>query len=113
MNTKILIDLKGKQIPWFPKKTDQIRIPLQKKEIESGKKKEVEPGDKIVFDKIIQRDEEFGQPYLKVRVIGEVIKNGQNKKIHGMTYKAKKRSKKAWGHCEQYTKVKIIAIEDN
>jgi len=111
MNTKILIDLKGKQIPWFPKKTDWIRIPLQKKRVESGEKKEVEPGDKIVIDKILQRDKEFGQPYLPIKLIAEVIKNGQNPKIHGMKYKSKKRTKRVWGHREPYTLIKIVAVE--
>ena len=72
---KILIDLKGVQIPWFPQAKGQtIRIPLQKKVTKSGEKKEVEPKDKIVFDKIIQKDEEFGQPYLPIKLIAEVIK---------------------------------------
>lgn len=108
---KILIDLKGKQIPWFPQKKNQIlQIPLQKKVTESGKKREVKPGEKIIFDKIIQKDEEFGQPYLPIKLVGEVIRNGKNKKIHGMKYKAKKRTKRAWGHQEQYTEVKIVSI---
>jgi len=105
---KILIDLKGVQIPWFPQaKKQTIRIPLQKKVTESGEKKEVEPKDKIVFDKIIQRDEEFGQPYLPIKLIAEVIKNGRNPKIHGMKYKSKKRTKRTWGHQEPYTEIKI------
>ncbi|CAH1755777.1 15085_t:CDS:10 [Entrophospora sp. SA101] len=44
--------------------------------------KETKPGDKIVIDKILQKDEQFGQPYLPIKLIGEVIKNGKNKKIH-------------------------------
>lgn len=105
---KILIDLKGVQIPWFPQAKEQtIRIPLQKKVTKSGEKKAVEPKDKIVFDKIIQSDEEFGQPYLPIKLIAEVIKNGRNKKIFGMKYKAKKRTKRTWGHQEPYTEVKI------
>ena len=112
MNTKILIDLKGKQKAWFPKQTDRIRIPLQKKVTKSGENKEVKPGDKIVFDKIIQRDEEFGQPYLSMELIAEVIKNGRNKKIFGMKYKAKKRTKRTWGHQEPYTEVRIVKCLD-
>ena len=111
---KILIDLKGKQIPWFPKKETQIlRIPLQKKLTELGEKKEVAPGDKIIFNKIIQRDEEFGQPYLPIKLIGEVVRNGMNKKIHGMKYKEKKRWKKYWTHRERYTEIKIISVEES
>ena len=112
---KILIDLKGVQIPWFPwKKT--LRIPLQKKVTESGEKKEVNPGDEIVFDKIIQKDEEFGQPYLKgIKMVGEVAENGKNKKIFGMKYKSKKRFKRFWGHQEPYTEVKNlkVVLEEN
>jgi ribosomal protein L21 len=62
--------------------------------IESGEKKEVEPGDEIVIDKVLRRDEEFGQPYLPVKLIGKVIKNGMRKKIFGMKYKSKKRTKR-------------------
>ena len=93
------------------RKSVAVRIPLQKKITESGEKKEVEAGDKIVFDKIMQRDEEFGQPYLPIKLIGEVIKNGKNKKIFGMKYKAKKRTKRTWGHREPYTEIKIVTVE--
>lgn len=86
---------------------------MQKKVTESGEKKEVEPGDKIIFDKIIQKDEEFGQPYLPIKLTGEVIKNGKNKKIFGMKYKPKKRTKRFWGHQEPYTEVKIVAVENS
>ena len=109
---KILIDLKGKQIPWFPQKKNQtLRIPLQRKITESGEKKEVGIGDEIVFEKISQRDEEFGQPYLPIKLIAKVIKNGRNDKIHGMKYKSKKRTKRTWGHREPYTEVKILRME--
>ena len=109
MGIKLVKFEKGnKQFTWFPdKKKQTIKIPLQKKVTESGEKKEVEPKDKIVFDKIIQRDEEFGQPYLPIKLIAEVIKNGRNKKIYGMKYKAKKRTKRTWGHQEPYTEIKI------
>lgn len=110
----IIFETKGKQISWFPEKKNQIiQIPLQKKVTESGEKKIVTPGDKITIDKILQRDEEFGQPYLPIKLIGEVIKNGKRKKIFGMKYKAKKRTKRTWGHREQYTEIKIVAIEKN
>ena len=105
---KILIDWKGKgskQIPLFPGEKNQIiRIPFQK---ETGS------SEKIIFDKILQKDEEFGQPYLPIKLIGEVIKHGKNKKIHGMKYKAKKRTKRTWGHQEQYTLIKIVEMESN
>jgi ribosomal protein L21 len=46
-------------------------------------------------------------------LVGEIIKHGQNAKITGMKYKAKKRTKKKWGFRAQYTEVKITAIESN
>nr|CAG8528810.1 11832_t:CDS:2 [Entrophospora candida] len=75
------------------------------------KELKVVSGDKIIIDKVLQRDEEFGRPYLPINLIGEVIKNGKRKKIFGMKYKAKKRTKRTWGHREQYTEIKIVAIE--
>jgi len=70
-------------------------------------------GEKIVFDKIIEKDEEFGQPYLKkVKVIGEVAGRGENKKIFGMKYKAKKRTKTFWGHQEPYTRIKNLVLKE-
>ena len=96
---------KGKQFTWFPEKKDQtLRLPFQK---------ETKPGDKIVIDKVLKKDEEFGQPYLPIKLIGEIIRHGQNKKIVAMKYKAKKRTKKKWGFRAQYTEVKITAIEGN
>jgi len=99
----ITIDWKGKQITCFPEKKNQtLRIPFQK---------EVKPGDKIVVDKVLKRDEEFGQPYLPIKVILEVIRNGKNKKIVGMRYKPKKRTKRKWGFRAQYTEAKIVGVE--
>ena len=96
---------KGKQITWFPEKKDQtLWIPFQK---------ETNPGDKIVIDKVLKKDEEFGQPYLPIKLIGEVIKNGKHKKIMGMKYKPKKRTKKQWGFRARYTEIKIVAVENN
>lgn len=99
----VTLDWKGKQITYFPEKKNQtLRLPFQK-----GTK----PGDKLVADKILKRDEEFGQPYLPIKVILEVIKNGQNKKIVGMKYKPKKRTKRKWGFRAQYTEVKVVGVE--
>ena len=101
----ITLDWKGKQLTWFPEKKDQtLRLPFQKN---------TKPGDKIEIDKILKKDEEFGQPYLPIKLIAEVIKNGKNKKIHGMKYKPKKRTKRKWGFREQYTEIKIVAMENN
>lgn len=100
----IRFEIKGKQLEYLPNKKNQtFHIPYQKN---------TKSGDKIIIPEVLSRDKEFGQPYLKdVKLIGEVIKNGLNKKIFGMKYKAKKRTKRTWGHREKYTEIKIVAVE--
>jgi large subunit ribosomal protein L21 len=102
----IIFEIKGKQYRYIPTKTDQtFHIDYQKN---------VKSGDKITLDKILSRDEEFGQPYLKgVKLVGEIIKHGQDKKITTMKYKAKKRTKVKSGHRRQYTEMKIVSVEGN
>lgn len=71
-------------------------------------------GDEIIFDTVHAYNGQFGRPYLNdVRVIGQVLKHGKNKKIVNLRYKAKKRYKKKQGHRQLYTKVKITSIIDN
>ena len=41
----------------------------------------------------------------------EVVKNGKGKKIRVATYKPKKGEKRAMGHRQPYTQVKITSIE--
>jgi len=73
--------------------------------------KNTKSGDKIIFDKVLVHEGEFGQPYLKnVQVIGEVVKDIKGKKIIIFKYKAKKRYKKKQGHRQQYTQIKIVDI---
>jgi large subunit ribosomal protein L21 len=83
----IIFEIKGKQYQYIPTKKNQtFHIDYQKT---------AKSGDKITFDKVLSRDEEFGQPYLNnVKLIGEIIKHGQNAKITGMKYKPKKRNKR-------------------
>ena len=47
----------------------------------------------------------------KDKVTGEVVKNGKGKKIRVCTYKPKKGEKRAKGHRQPYTQVKITSIE--
>jgi hypothetical protein len=42
----------------------------------------------------MQKDEEFGQPFLPIKLIGKVIRNVRGEKGQGMKYQAKKRTKK-------------------
>ena len=53
-----------------------------------------------------------GTPYVDGAVVtGKVIKTGKGKKITVATYKPKKGEKKAKGHRQPYTQVKITSIE--
>jgi ribosomal protein L21 len=78
----IVFEIKGKQYQYIPTKKEQtFHIDYQKN---------TKSGDKITFDKILSNDEQFGQPYLSnFKLIGEIIKHGQNAKIVGMKYKPK------------------------
>jgi len=99
----IIFEIKGKQYQYISTKKNQtFHIDYQKN---------AKPGDKITLDKVLSRDEEFGQPYLNnVELIGEIIKHGRNKKKTGMTYKPKKRNERKWGFRQQYTEVGKIQV---
>jgi len=75
-------------------------------------KLKAEAGDEITFDQILMLNGKIGNPYLSdVKVTGQVIKNGKNKKITIFKYKNKtKSSRSKQGHRQPYTKVKITKI---
>lgn len=67
--------------------------------------------DKVIFDKILMIDQQFGKPFLKgAEVHGEIIKQDKAKKIRVFKYKPKKNSKTMYGHRQPYTKVLITDI---
>ena len=94
-----------------------------------GKQYKVSVGDEIYIEKLNAEAEstvEFtevlavqgertlktGTPFVKGAVVtATVLKNGKGKKIHVMTYRPKKDSKRKIGHRQPYTKVQITAIE--
>lgn len=69
-------------------------------------------GDTVKFDQVLMLDGKIGSPYLtNVTVLGEVVKNGKQKKITVFKYKSKDRSnRKKQGHRQPYTKIKITKI---
>jgi large subunit ribosomal protein L21 len=72
----------------------------------------IEPGKEVVFDKVIMVNGVCGKPYVSnVKVVGEVIKNGKQKKIIVFHYRQKNNFHKTQGHRQPYTKVKITSIE--
>lgn len=69
----------------------------------------------ITFDKVVAfhngKDLKVGTPYIKgATVDARVLKNGKGKKINVFTYRPKKGSKRAMGHRQPYTQVKIEAL---
>ena len=79
-------------------------------------KLDVNEGDEIVFDSVLalSGDQGFtvGTPVVAgAKVTAKVLKNGKNKKIYVLKYKAKKNEKKKIGHRQPFTKVQIVKIE--
>ena len=77
-----------------------------------AEKIEAEVGDVVTFNQVLAIDSKVGNPYLtNATVLGEVLKNGKNKKIKVFKYKCKDRSnRKTQGHRQPYTKIKITKI---
>jgi large subunit ribosomal protein L21 len=71
-------------------------------------------GDKkVTFDKVLMVNGTFGHPYVtNCKVIGEIEKQGKQRKVVNFMYKNKSRSNRArQGHRQPYTKVMIKSIE--
>ena len=69
-------------------------------------------GDTVTFDEVLMLGDKIGNPTLKgVKVTGEIVKHGKNKKIKIFTYKPNTTStRKKQGHRQPYTEVKINKI---
>ena len=78
-------------------------------------KLDAEAQDTVTFDVVaVGTDDSIkvGTPFVEgAKVTAEVIKNGKGKKIRVATYKPKKGEKRAMGHRQPYTQVKITSIE--
>ncbi len=75
-------------------------------------KLDAEVGSKVEFDKVLMVDGAFGNPYLSnVKVTGEVVKHGKDKKIVVFKYVPKNKYRKKQGHRQPYTKVVIKSIK--
>ena len=95
-----VIKVGGKQ--YFVKENDVIFV----------EKLNAEAGDTVSFDQVLMLDSKVGSPYLEgVTVLGEVVKNGKQRKIRIFKYKSKDRSnRKTQGHRQPYTQIKITKI---
>lgn len=73
--------------------------------------KGLQAGDKLVLDKVLSNDNEFGQPFLSnIKLQAEVIGH-ELKKITILKYKPKKRGKKKMGFRSRCTWIKIIRVD--
>lgn len=77
---------------------------------------EPNPGDKIIFDKVLLvdngKDTTIGTPYIDgAQVEGIFQKAGRSKKVIVVKYKAKSRYHKKNGHRQPFAEVKISAIK--
>lgn len=70
-----------------------------------------EAGDKVVFDKVVYADGKIGNPYVNVKVTGEIVKQGKQRKVVIFKYNSKKNYHKTQGHRQPYTKVVIKSIK--
>ena len=72
-----------------------------------------EAGDTVTFDKVLMLDGKVGMPYVEnAKVVGEIVKQGKQKKLTIFRYKPNKRSTRVKkGHRQPYTKVEIKKIK--
>ncbi len=76
-----------------------------------------EPGQEILLDKILlvgsgEEGLQVGTPYLEdVRVRAEILAQGRGRKIRVFKFKRRKDYRKAQGHRQDYTGIRIKAIE--
>ena len=70
-------------------------------------------GDKVEFSVLMVSDEngiKVADEAKSFKVVGEVVEQGQGKKIVVYKYKAKKNERKKQGHRQPFTTVKILEI---
>ena len=71
-----------------------------------------EAGDTVTFDKVLMLDGKVGMPYVEsAKVVGEIVKQGKQKKVVIFKYNAKKNYHKTQGHRQPYTKIVIKSIK--
>lgn len=75
----------------------------------------IEEGKEAVFDQVLLLEKnkkiEIGTPIIKgAKVIGNVLKHGEGKKVIVFKYKSKTRYKKKKGHRQPFTEVEISKI---
>ncbi len=74
-------------------------------------------GDRVSFDNVLMvndKEAKIGKPEIKgMPVIGEIVEQGNSKKIRIVKKKRRKNYRKTQGHRQPFTSVKIISIGGN
>jgi large subunit ribosomal protein L21 len=73
-------------------------------------------GDEVTFDQVLLiadgEEVRIGQPLVEGAMVkGNIIEQGKSKKVIVFKYKRRKRYRRKQGHRQQFTAVKISAIE--
>ncbi|MDR2847167.1 MAG: 50S ribosomal protein L21 [Mycoplasmataceae bacterium] len=69
-------------------------------------------GEAITFDKVLMVNSKIGTPYLTSVVVGEIVKQGKQPKIHIIHHVSQKHHTKRQGHRQPYTEVIIRHISE-
>lgn len=98
-----IIETGGKQ--YLVAKGDTLQI----------EKLEAEVGSNVKFDKILFTGDDktysVGKPYVSGALVeGKVTKQGRDRKIHILKYKAKSKYRRSAGHRQHYTEIEITKI---
>jgi len=97
-------------------KTGGKQYLVQEKDKLKVEKLSVDEGKKTTFKEVLltatSKTAKIGTPLVKgATVEAKVLKHGRHQKITGVKMKAKKRSRKLFGHKQHYTEVEVIKIK--
>lgn len=91
--------------------------------VESGKRYQFEklpgnPGDAIAFDRVLLTFDQGGEnarvgtpTVAGARVAGRILRQGRDRKITVVKYKAKVRYRRTLGHRQHFTEVEIAGVQ--
>jgi len=97
-------------------KTGGKQYRVQKDDVLKIEKLTAVEGDKVEFDQVLMLGEgenvEVGAPFVNGgKVKASVVTNGRGKKVNIIKFRRRKNSRRQMGHRQDFTQVKIEAIE--
>ncbi len=97
-----LVEIAGSQFEARP--NDVIQTPLLKGE----------PGEEIVFDKVLLYDDgdnvQIGEPYVEGTVTAKILRHGKDKKVLVFHKKRRKGYQKLNGHRQRFSEIEILSL---